>query len=606
MPFKSRLEEVQNIAKLNLAIINVLNDDEKSNDLGKQYLEEVRESTGGNYQFTSLAAIRLESLEDFYWVITGKSLADLEADSEVFIIVPAIAFDTEKSESINKTNIDENLTKFESFMIKADFNADNAIKKETENKIQGLRYWKDAQEAYRDALKLDKKNWRPAIGFAKCLLHLSKFAQLHDFLRDKKHLKKHPDYWLISCQAYRKQNNYTEALAYVNKALEIDSKHVEAEKEYKKLGDLIRYKIGDIMDAQKKTVINKEKNFYTKQHCRNQESTDYNILSIDGGGVRGLLPAFWLAEIEKETKRPISHMFNMIAGTSVGGLIAAGLSCPHIDQAESKNDARLLSSFMPKYSANEIVDLFRLKSSKIFNTNKTFFGIPARYNPFTNENTKYTDKGRSALFTEYFNTFKMSNALTELVIPAYNEQTPNSNYFFTRNLALKQPDKDELMHDALMATTAAPTYFPSYQIEGKGTFVDGGVNLNNPARTALTEALNYEEDKEKIFILSLGTGSFIPDPFKPSLFQSQLFWAKNFHKIALTPQEGNVDNELYLDMGPKNYQRWQVWYEKSIEFDRCEVQSINSLLEMAREYLEEARLDDSNKFNKMIERLLAH
>lgn len=52
------------------------------------------------------------------------------------------------------------------------------------------------------------------------------------------------------------------------------------------------------------------------------------MLAIDGGGIKGILPAFWLSEIEIKTKRPISHLFNMIAGTSTGGILAAGLSIP--------------------------------------------------------------------------------------------------------------------------------------------------------------------------------------------------------------------------------------------------------------------------------------
>jgi patatin-like phospholipase/acyl hydrolase len=57
------------------------------------------------------------------------------------------------------------------------------------------------------------------------------------------------------------------------------------------------------------------------------ENEYYTILSVDGGGMRGILPAMWLCEIENRTHRPISHLFNMCAGTSVGGIIVAGLSC---------------------------------------------------------------------------------------------------------------------------------------------------------------------------------------------------------------------------------------------------------------------------------------
>src|SRR5581483_9012439 len=67
------------------------------------------------------------------------------------------------------------------------------------------------------------------------------------------------------------------------------------------------------------------------KNSHSDSSPIYNILSIDGGGIRGILPALWLSEIEHRAHRPISHLFNMIAGTSTGAIIASGLSAPFFE-----------------------------------------------------------------------------------------------------------------------------------------------------------------------------------------------------------------------------------------------------------------------------------
>src|SRR2546421_11063200 len=77
------------------------------------------------------------------------------------------------------------------------------------------------------------------------------------------------------------------------------------------------------------------------------------ILSIDGGGIRGIIPATVLAEIEKRTKKPIAKLFDLIAGTSTGGIIALALTKPNY---EGK----------PEYQAQDVVDLYELKGQNIF------------------------------------------------------------------------------------------------------------------------------------------------------------------------------------------------------------------------------------------------
>ncbi|PKC11832.1 hypothetical protein RhiirA5_412599 [Rhizophagus irregularis] len=80
------------------------------------------------------------------------------------------------------------------------------------------------------------------------------------------------------------------------------------------------------MNLYKKELKNVKYEMNNSKSSHNKESRAYNILSIDGGGICGVLPALWLSEIKYRTHKPISYLFDMIAGTSAGGFIAAGLS----------------------------------------------------------------------------------------------------------------------------------------------------------------------------------------------------------------------------------------------------------------------------------------
>ncbi|CAB5348492.1 unnamed protein product [Rhizophagus irregularis] len=365
--------------------------------------------------------------------------------------------------------------------------------------------------------ELDSENSYATLGFAKCLLKLSKYAQVIQLSDTSPYLASLSEYW------------YFRSIAYYS------------------------YERG-------KRAIKYEMNYLKSSHSK--ESPTYNILSIDGGGVCGILPALWLSEIEYRTHRPISHLFNMIAGTSAGGIIAAGLSAP---------------SWKMEY-------------------NKDMGHLFAKSDSWTLFKPRYSNKDRSSLFFDHFENVRLSTALTELVIPAVDESNLTHTHLFTR----RNDSKDDTFYDTLMATTAAPTFFPPYEIKGRGFFLDGALHLNNPAMAAYEKAIQYDAAKEKIFVLSLGTGSYLPDPLNPDLYRGNLFWAQNLHKVVLPQQEGNTDRSMYNLLG-KCYQRWQVWFEEPISLDDCE--RVPHLLELGNQYIEELDASDENPINKLVERL---
>ncbi|CAG8811519.1 14607_t:CDS:1, partial [Racocetra persica] len=103
---------------------------------------------------------------------------------------------------------------------------------------------------------------------------------------------------------------------------------------------------------------------------------------------------------------------------------------------------------------------------------------------------------------------------------------------------------------------------------------------------------------EKITVLSLGTGSYIPDPLNADLYQDILFWKHNIYNIVLSAQECNVNREMHSMLG-NNYQRWQISLNKPIAFD--DYNSISNLLELGHQYIEELDASDENSINKLVE-----
>ena len=383
--------------------------------------------------------------------------------------------------------------------------------------------------------------------------------------------------------AYRKcviNDNYDRAEHYINEALSKPQKDTKAEKEKKLI-----LKLKEDNGLKKKPNIEIKEDYF-KNNQRVDESKSFKILSIDGGGVRGLIPALWLNEIERRTLKPISHLFNMVAGTSVGGIIASALTVPSINNTQN---CQSMSYFKPRYQAYEIVQLFKNESKNIFSNSDILSHLDLAH-LFTE---KYSNKGKLNVLKKYFGQAEIKDVLTDLMIPAYNETMGNQTYLFRNN----EIDGTTKLFDVLMATSAAPTFFPAYTISSKGTYLDGGVNLNNPAMRAYTESKG--RNFKKTFVLSLGTGSYIPDPSNPDKYRGKLFWAKNISGVVLHPQEGNIDIEMNNLLGER-YLRCQVYMEKEIALDAYDDASLDYLIEMGKQYIEE----EEDQMNNLVEILL--
>jgi hypothetical protein len=581
MPFQSRLGEMCNIARINLSIFDILNGGQEEFNRAKKTIEEIRDSINSEHQFVGMAKSRLEALEDLLWVVSGDeqpkkspelSQITFPEDTMKYIDNKYIDYLNEKLQQITS-----NQDKIKIYNQIAVCCEQLAEKDDKINQLNSLKYWHYAQKNYEHIREIDWNNPDATLGFAKCLLKLSKYTQIVKLADTNQSLTLSSEYWRYCSIAYCKQNNYEMANDAIVHALSLDFKNKSASKQWEILRKLEENTIKSRIKRYKnyKNNIIYEENYLV--NSRSNINSNYNVLSIDGGGIRGVLPALWLSEIENRTHRPISHLFSMIAGTSTGGFIAAGLSAP--DWSLSGKSSCNYSNFKPKFSAAELLKFYQQDQAKNIFANNWWKYFTSFFNTSSDFNNYFKDQFRET---------RLSQALTELVIPA-TSILYNSAHLFTRYDAHNESSKDITFFDALMATTAAPTFFQPYN-----GYLDGGMHLNNPAMEAYNETIRYKVASEKVSVLSLGTGGYISDPLRPDMYWGQLFWPKDNHDM----QEYSTDCQMYNMLGNR-YQRWQVWFEEPIGFN--DIHSIPYLLEIGNQYIEELDASDENPMNKLVE-----
>ena len=222
----------------------------------------------------------------------------------------------------------------------------------------------------------------------------------------------------------------------------------------------------------------------------------FRILSIDGGGIRGIIPAAILKDLEQRTQRPVCRLFDLVAGTSTGGILALGLTCPN-DQADA-----------PRYSAAELLDLYLRDGPTIFH--RTVWDRVRSGDGLLEE--KYPSDNVEAVLRKQFGDLELKQSLTPTLVTAY-EIERRQPYFFKSERALGDPKRNFAIREAARATSAAPTYFEpaKLQVPGEATdylaLVDGGVFANNPAACALVEGIaEFGATIDSVVLLSLGTG----------------------------------------------------------------------------------------------------
>lgn len=299
------------------------------------------------------------------------------------------------------------------------------------------------------------------------------------------------------------------------------------------------------------------------------------ILSIDGGGVRALISAVvaqrlerYLAEISGNPDSRLCDFFDLFAGTSAGGILAAAYLCP-------EKDGR------PR-SASEITEIFAGMSKRVFRRSPLRQGLLR---------PKYSSSALKKTLYGLFGDVKFSELGGELMLTAFDMEHGRCFFFNTHSASLSER-RDYRVADAALATSAAPVYFPPASItsvdDTHKLLADGGLYANNPAVCAYVEAHKLY-GSEPLLFLSLGnirsSVSLEGPPGGYGLFK----WAYSLLDSMFCAQSQAVDYQLrHLFKGSDNYLRIDIDDEPRTGLDHADSDSIAGLIKSGE------RLCDSN------------
>ena len=335
------------------------------------------------------------------------------------------------------------------------------------------------------------------------------------------------------------------------------------------------------------------------------------ILSIDGGGIRGILPAKALVYLEnkltshnKNTR--LTDYFDLIAGTSTGGIIATLLTV-------SDDNGR------PLYSAEDALNLYAEHGSKIFDT--SLWKKISSIGGVTDE--KYSAAYLEKVLKKYLGDSLLSQTVKPLMVTSYDIRNRAAKFFTTTD-STKNSHRDFLLRDVCRATSAAPTYFEPARIfsttEVPFTLVDGGMFANNPAMTAYAEARTMDfrtiletEGKpaypsaDEMFLLSIGTGNVKkPYYYEQTKDWGQLQWIKPVIDMLMSGNAETVDYELQQLFSTCKDKSNYVRIVPSLanvnpEMDDASPKNIKALLDAGDKFVDDYKDILDNVANKLID-----
>ncbi len=308
----------------------------------------------------------------------------------------------------------------------------------------------------------------------------------------------------------------------------------------------------------------------------------YAVLSIDGGGIRGIIPAVLLAEIEERAGHHAAELFDLIAGTSSGGMLALVLAKPDP------------SSGRPAYDARDGIRLYEQMGSRIFD--RSAWRKARSLNAVLEE--KYPSSGIVAVLEEFFGNARLKDAATDVLVTSYDIERAEP-FFFKSRKAREEPERfDFAMKDAARATSAAPTYFEPHRVrtdppKDYHALIDGGVFASNPAMCAYAEARSLLGkdlcEGGGLLVVSLGAG----EHKKPLLYEEARgwgarHWARPLPNILLNGMSDTVDHQMReLVAEGEVYYRFQTVLNRGLgALDNAEAANVRALKLAAEKLIE--------------------
>jgi len=314
------------------------------------------------------------------------------------------------------------------------------------------------------------------------------------------------------------------------------------------------------------------------------------LLSIDGGGIRGIIPAMILTHIEEVTQKPIHELFHLIGGTSTGGILCLGLAAG--------------------IPAKKLLELYTTRGAEVFPDELTRNVVTS---PMW---AKYGIKKQEAVLKEVLGDRTLADTLVPTLIASY-ELNSNAPFFFKSWLATDKFDRGSFKNshdnferynfklvDVARATAAAPTYFPVKEISHQGQnfrFVDGGLHSNDPSLAVYSDSIKFVPNGEVVQLLSIGTGREIETPIEVATDAGWGRWAQPLVKILLDTPTRVVEYQLTQIFAntPSCYTRVQpILLKRNAKMDNISSSNIDELCAIGREQIKSPGIQDWLKILK--------
>lgn len=312
------------------------------------------------------------------------------------------------------------------------------------------------------------------------------------------------------------------------------------------------------------------------------------VLSIDGGGIRGILPAVILSNIEKRAqilqnnnKIRVADLFDLISGTSTGGILTSLYLTPGEDNR-------------PKYSASEIIDLYKELGPILFH--RSFIKKLSSLGGL--RSSRYSNQALIEFSYKTFGDKYISEAIKDCLITSYDISSRKALFFSKYSQKKYENMAQYKIADIAIATASAPGYFSPYRLYAKDggarTLIDGGVYANNPAACALVECFKIwpESSLKDINILSIGTGKVIkPYYYNKAKNFGFLKWALPILDIMISSAAETVDfqiSQIFKAFNtPNNYYRIEPpILDADLRIDNASNKNIERLINAANNYID--------------------
>jgi patatin-like phospholipase/acyl hydrolase len=303
----------------------------------------------------------------------------------------------------------------------------------------------------------------------------------------------------------------------------------------------------------------------------------YRILSIDGGGIRGVLAAQMLVNIQHRLQQPLNEYFDLISGTSTGSMLAAAIACG--------------------LSCQDIVELYRKKAKNIFPyTSRWSLKRLPLILEYGLSGPKFSEKGLVDLLKNLFGNTTFSDITDpKLLITSYDTIGRQPIIF----KSWRDRFDDICLWEACVCSTAAPTFFPAHKIIIGGevhSAIDGGLAANNPTACAVAEAIRLGNSLADLQVISIGTGSATRTiRWEDARTWGPLQWIWDGRVVkVMTDAPAEVYHYItdYVIGDTSRYLRLQFPLDRQLtdkrlsdDMDDASDENINNLIEAAEAYL---------------------